>query len=96
MTLLADAILVVHALFVLFVICGLFLTMAGGVLGWRWVRNGWFRGFHLAGIGVVVLQSWFGMFCPLTTWEHELRLAAGRARLRARIHCDLASQGTLL
>ena len=77
MTLLADLILVVHALFVVFVVCGLFLTLVGGPLGWRWVRNGWFRGVHLVCIGVVVLQSWLGMLCPLTTWEHELRLAAG-------------------
>lgn len=77
MTLLADLILVVHALFVAFVVSGLLLTLAGGVLQWRWIRNRWFRSIHLICIGVVVLQSWFGMFCPLTSWEHELRLAAG-------------------
>jgi hypothetical protein len=41
------------------------------------VRNFWFRASHLVAIGVVVLQSWFGLICPLTTWEMHLRSKAG-------------------
>ena len=74
---LADAILVVHVLFVAFVVFGLVLILAGGVLSWSWVRHRRFRIAHLAGIGVVVLQSWLGMICPLTTWEMALRAKAG-------------------
>ena len=33
----------------------------------------------LAGIGVVVLQAWFGQLCPLTLWENELRRPAGQS-----------------
>lgn len=75
----ADAILALHVLFVLFVISGLVLIFAGKLAGWSWVRNRVFRIAHLAAIGVVVLQSWFGVICPLTTVEMWLRARAGGA-----------------
>ena len=73
----ADAILVTHALFVVFVVLGLVLIFVGRLLSWLWIRNPWFRIAHLFGIVVVVLQSWFGVICPLTTWEMNLRSKAG-------------------
>ena len=73
----ADALLVVHTLFVLFVILGLVLVIVGGWRGWAWVRNPWFRLAHLGAIAVVVLQSWVGAICPLTSWENALRARAG-------------------
>jgi polyferredoxin len=73
----ADILLLTHTLFVLFVICGLFLIVAGRLLSWRWIRNPWFRLTHLVCIGIVVVQSWFGVVCPLTTWEMALRQKAG-------------------
>ncbi len=73
----ADAILLLHILFVVFVLVGLVLIFAGKARGWRWVRNPWFRLGHLAAISVVVIQSWFGAICPLTTWEMTLRSRAG-------------------
>ena len=75
----ADAVLVAHALFVLFVVAGLALILLGGALGWRWVRDPWFRLAHLAAIGVVVVQSWLGIVCPLTSLEMALRARAGAA-----------------
>ena len=74
----ADAIIVTHVLFVAFVVIGLILVYVGFFLAWQWVRNPWFRIAHLVGIGVVVLQSWFGVICPLTTWEMNLRTKAGK------------------
>jgi polyferredoxin len=32
---------------------------------------------HLAAIAYVVMESWLGIPCPLTVWEHQLRRAAG-------------------
>lgn len=75
----ADAVLLLHVLFVIFVISGLVLILAGKLRDWSWVRNPWFRVAHLAAIGVVVLQSWFGAICPLTTLEMALRRRAGDA-----------------
>jgi hypothetical protein len=73
----ADAILLIHVLFVVFVVLGLFLIFAGKFLAWRWVHNFSFRLTHLVAIGVVVLQSWLGTICPLTIWEMNLREKAG-------------------
>lgn len=73
----ADALLIVHTLFVLFVVGGLFMIIVGGLYGLSWVRNPWFRLSHLAAIAIVVLQAWAGRICPLTTWEMMLRQRAG-------------------
>ncbi len=74
---LADLILVFHFAFVLWVIIGQALIIIGLLAGWRWVRRFWFRMAHLASIGVVVVQAWMGVICPLTIWENQLRRSAG-------------------
>ena len=73
----ADLLLFGHVLFVAFVVFGLALILIGKVIGWDWVRNAWFRFAHLAAICIVVLQSWAGVICPLTTIEMALRSRAG-------------------
>jgi hypothetical protein len=70
---LADAVLVVHAAFVVFVVGGLAATWIGLALGLRFARNPWFRGIHLAAIAFVVCETVFGYVCPLTIWEDSLR-----------------------
>ena len=75
----ADAVLLLHVLFVLFVVLGLLLIFTGRFLSWSWVRNPWFRVVHLAAVALVVLQSWLGIICPLTNWEMTLRARAGDA-----------------
>ena len=75
----ADAVLLLHVLFVIFVIGGLLLIFLGNYRRWHWVRNPWFRMAHAAAIAVVTLQSWAGMICPLTTLENMLRRRAGGA-----------------
>jgi hypothetical protein len=78
----ADSILLLHASFVLFVVIGLVLIFVGQFAHWSWIRNFWFRVAHLAAIGLVVIQSWFGVICPLTTLEMALRAKAGAATYR--------------
>ncbi|MDH3747709.1 MAG: DUF2784 domain-containing protein [Gammaproteobacteria bacterium] len=73
----ADLLLFGHVSFVAFVVFGLVLIFVGKFRDWDWVRNPWFRIAHLAAIGIVVLQSWIGVICPLTTWEMALRERAG-------------------
>jgi len=70
--LLADIVLVVHFLFVLFVVGGLTAVVVGA-RRWAWVRNRTFRIAHLAAIGFVVAESLLGIACPLTVWEDALR-----------------------
>ena len=73
----ANALLLLHALFVVLVVFGLLLFFIGKLVHWRWVRNFWLRLAHLAAIAIVVLQSWLGIICPLTVWEMGLRSKAG-------------------
>lgn len=75
---LADAVLVVHVGVVLFIVGGLILILAGAHFNWRWVRDLRFRIVHLAAIGYVVVTTWFGMECGLTTLEQSLRIRAGQ------------------
>jgi hypothetical protein len=70
---LADAILITHFAFVLFVVGGLGATWLGAWLGWRWVRNFWFRAAHLGAIVFVAGEAIAGIWCPLTVWEAQLR-----------------------
>ena len=75
---LADAVLVAHVGVVLFIVGGLGLILAGARLKWRWVRDMRFRVLHLAAIGYVVVTTWSGIDCGLTTLEQSLRLKAGQ------------------
>ncbi len=81
---LADLVLVIHFLFVSFVVGGLALIWIGAAANWRWVRNFWFRIAHLAAICFVALEALIGMVCPLTEWEDALRGARGEAGFIAR------------
>ncbi|GBD36274.1 hypothetical protein HRbin36_01395 [bacterium HR36] len=76
---LADAILLLHFVLVAFVVAGLVFVLVGGLLRWAWVRHFWFRAVHLALVVVIVLESVFGIVCPLTSWEKQLRQFAGEA-----------------
>ncbi len=65
--LLADAVLVLHLLFILFVVLG-------GFFVWRWPKLAW---LHLP---AVVWGAWIELshgICPLTPLENELRRRAG-------------------
>ncbi len=73
---LADAVLIAHVLFVLFVVGGFALILAGA-RRWDWVRNRAFRTTHLAAIALVAAEALLGITCPLTRWEDILR-ATGR------------------
>jgi hypothetical protein len=75
----ANAILILHTVIVLFVIGGLLATLIGGLLHWTWTRNLPFRAAHLGAILFVVFESWAGIVCPLTTLEQWLRVQAGQA-----------------
>lgn len=76
----ADVVLIIHALFVAFVVLGVVAIYLGSWLCWAWVRNFWFRLLHLVAIAVVVIQSWVGAICPFTDWEMRLRDVAGGER----------------
>jgi hypothetical protein len=75
-SIIADLLVAIHFGWVIFIVFGLFVILLGGALRWRFVRNFWFRAIHLAMILIVVFEAVFGILCPLTVWEYELRVAA--------------------
>jgi hypothetical protein len=76
--LLADALLLFHALVVAFVIGGTAYIWIGAWRGWRGVRAPLFRYVHLGVMLFVAAEALVGMVCPLTLWEDALR--GGTAR----------------
>ncbi len=64
---LADATVVVHLAFVVYVVIG-------GFLAWRWRRTIW---LHLAAAGWGILAVGVGITCPLTVLENWARHRAG-------------------
>jgi hypothetical protein len=77
--LLADLVLLLHLAVVIFIIGGLLAILIGNLLRkpWAWINRWRFRMAHLLAIGIVVLQSWLGQACPLTTLESWLRVQSG-------------------
>jgi Protein of Unknown function (DUF2784) len=65
----ADAILILHLCFVLFVVFGGLL-----VLRWRWLLLP-----HLAAVGWGALVEFAGWICPLTPLENHFRAFGGAA-----------------
>lgn len=80
---LADAILVLHAGVVAFVVLGAIMIPVGARLRWDWVRDVRWRIAHVALMVVIALQAWMGALCPLTVWEQALRRRAGQATYEA-------------
>lgn len=76
---LADVIVAVHVAYMAFIIFGQFAIMLGRLRHWRWAQNAWFRLLHVLAIVVVAVEAIFGIPCPLTTWEADLRERAGQA-----------------
>lgn len=67
---LADLVVVIHALFVVFVLLGAFLAL-------RW---GWIVWIHIPAAVWGVLIEYGGWICPLTPLENYLRVRAGQAK----------------
>jgi len=65
----ADALVVIHLGFILFV-------LLGGLLLLRWPRLLW---LHLPAVAWGATVEFFHLLCPLTPWENQLRRAAGDA-----------------
>jgi hypothetical protein len=65
----ADAVLLLHAAFVLF-------AVFGGLLAWRWHWVAW---LHLPAVAWAAFVEFTGRVCPLTPLENALRREAGEA-----------------
>jgi hypothetical protein len=70
---LADSIVVLHLLIVLFVLAGVPVVYLGLALHWAWVRRWHWRLLHLSAILFIAAESVLGIACPLTVWEYDVR-----------------------
>lgn len=70
---LAELVLIIHTLYVLFVVLGIVLIIIGASLKWQWIRSKVFRIVHLASITIVAIEALIGITCPLTNLEYCLR-----------------------
>lgn len=77
--LLADIVLAVHLLVILFNLFGLVVIPLGGWLGWRFVRIFWWRALHAAILALVAVQAVLQQVCFLTLWQAALLRRAGEA-----------------
>lgn len=71
-SLLADAVLALHGLFIVW-------NTLGGLVVLRWPLLAW---VHLPAVAWAVWIEWSGGICPLTPLEQRLRIAAGQAGYR--------------
>jgi len=65
----ADFLVLVHLLFIMFVILGGLLTL----------KKKWFFYLHIPAVIWAALIEFKGWICPLTPWENQLRQAGGEA-----------------
>lgn len=65
----ADALVLLHLAFIVFVLCG-------GLLLLRWPRLCY---LHLPAVAWGASVELCHLYCPLTPWENQLRRAAGEA-----------------
>jgi len=72
MSLIADAILVIHFGVVIFISGGLLLVPLGYQLGWGWLTNKRLRIIHAGAMAFVTLETILGLTCPLTLIENYL------------------------
>ncbi len=75
---LADIVVFIHFIYVLFTVAGEMVILAGGIFHWKWVRNFVFRVVHLIASFFVAFEVLIGMICPLTEVEYLLRQSAGQ------------------
>ena len=76
--LIANFILMIHVMVIVFNIGGLLAIIIGAPLRWSWVRNRRFRITHVAMMNFVSLEAILGVSCPLTVLEDWLRGDSGQ------------------
>ena len=69
----ADLVLIFHFGIVIFIISLFVIIPVGYKFEWKWLRNRKLRSTHLFLIFLVTTETVFGLTCPLTLIEHNLR-----------------------
>ena len=69
----ADLVLIFHFGIVIFITSLFVIIPVGYKLDWKWPRNRKIRSTHFVLISLVTTETVFGLTCPLTLIEHNLR-----------------------
>lgn len=69
----ADLVLIFHFGIVIFIASLFIIVPIGYKFEWRWIRNRKIRSIHLFLIFLVATETVFGLTCPLTLIEYNLR-----------------------
>ena len=72
-SLFADIVLIFHFFVVIFITSGFLLIPIGYKFKWRWITNKRLRLIHIGLMTFVTLETLFGVTCPLTSIENNLR-----------------------
>ncbi len=75
---LADVMVAIHVAYIGYVVLGQLAILIGWPLGWKWVRNFWFRISQFIMMMVVVYEEIRNIRCPLSVWEEQFRALAGQ------------------
>ena len=70
---LADIILILHFLIVIFITAGFLIIPIGYYYNWNWIQNFKLRLFHFGLMFIVTFETLVGITCPLTSIENYLR-----------------------
>jgi len=70
---LAEIILVIHFLWILFMLYGFVYNLVGLLFNKKLLKNFWLRTIHLVGILYVASLAILNKYCPLTILETKLR-----------------------
>ena len=71
---LADIVLIIHFIVIIFVTLNFFFIPVGYVKNWQWTKNLKIRLIHLFLVAFVMTETILGFLCPLTIIENNLRL----------------------
>ncbi|SAK81383.1 hypothetical protein AWB80_05205 [Caballeronia pedi] len=77
---LANTVLVLHAMIVLFIVGGLIAIWTGAAFGYAWARNRLLRIAHIVAIGIVATLAVVDLPCPLTVLEDRMRTGQSGAQ----------------
>src|SRR5437773_642236 len=75
MDMLANAVVVVHLAYFMFVVSGFVGILIGALRHWPWIYNPWFRVTHLLSVMLILAEDVFHFSCLLNTAESALRSA---------------------
>ena len=91
----ADFVVVLHVMYVGYVVLGQLAIIIAAPFKWQWARNPWFRFTHLGAITIVAIEALMGWRCPLTIWEEQLRALGGAALSTGESFMGRLSHGLL-